>query len=146
MRTKLVSQPPDDVSRNAAALLSDEAERAAKPPLRFAQALLSGYLLAAVYAAATYAPGRGVPAALAARGVAVAVLAALLLRRRPRTWAQLAATLPALGLAVGVVVGAWPLARAGAEALAASWGLARAETWATMAATAGAVMMARRRG
>lgn len=111
-------------------------------PSRLAQAILLGYLLAAVAVAATYAPGRGVPAALAARLAAVAVLVALLLRRRPSTWAQLAAVAPAIGLAIGVVAGAWPLVQAGGEAVRAGWGLARLETWITMGATAGAIGLA----
>lgn len=104
------------------------------------RALLGGYLAAALLALA-WRPAY--PALLVGgRVLAVGVVVALLARGRPRTWAQLAAVLPAIGLAVGVVAGAWPLAQAGLAAVAAGWHLARLETAATMLATAGAIAAA----
>lgn len=105
-------------------------------------AIALGYLVAALLAAALYRPGYGLPAARAARVVAAVGLVVLLARRRPATWAELAAVVPLAGMAVGLVVGVWPLSQAGPEAVAAGWGLARAETWVAMVATASAICLA----
>lgn len=109
---------------------------------RLWQALALGYLVAAVAVAILYRPGVGVPAALVARLVAVVVLVALLARRRPQTWAQLALVVPAVAMAVGVLAGVWPLVQAGGEAVRAGWRLAHVETAVAMVVEVVAIALA----
>lgn len=105
------------------------------------------YLLAGVASALAYrahAPGLYHAALPVSRALPVALAGvALGLCRWPRTWVARAVVAPALGLAVGVVAGVWALLPAGLGVMREQWArLAGAETWLTLAVTAGCVAMA----
>lgn len=107
--------------------------------------LALGYLLTAALSAICYRSTHIIYAlALPASRILPVALVALYLARRPlpRTWLARAACVPVVASVAGTVGGVWTLG--GLPAIAAGWGLARAETWAALCVSVGAMWMAGR--
>ena len=110
--------------------------------VRGARTIASAYGVATVATAVIYLHLHALwPTALLASRLSAALLViALFALRRPRFPAELAAALPAALLVVDVVVGVWPLAFGGLFEVIGAWEVARAASWLSILATAGAAL------
>jgi hypothetical protein len=150
----LVCSRPLDLGRRGRvkagfASLFTHAEDLSYPgPLTLPARVAVVYLVAGIVAALTYVPLHAayVLALLASRWAAVALTVWAVARPSPMSRAlRLAHTIPAIGLACGVVAGAWPLVQLGGlAAVAHRWDLARWETGACLVLQALAMVWAAR--